>query len=91
MTNIDGQWFEEKINTRLNFENNLNLRNIILNPPQNYNLISCIYHLGREINVGHYINIGRNFIDNKIYIYNDQNIVEVRDFKYKNLTPYILM
>ena len=69
MTNIDGQWFEEKINTRLNFENNLNLRNIILNPPQNYNLISCIYHLGREINVGHYINIGRNFIDNKIYKY----------------------
>ena len=91
MTNIDGQWLEEKINTRVNFENNLNLRNIILNPPQNYNLISCIYHLGREINVGHYINIGRNFIDNKIYIYNDQNIVEVRDFKYKNLTPYILM
>ena len=69
MRNIDGQWFERKINTRLNFENNLNLRNIILNPPQNYNLISCIYHLGREINEGHYINIGRNFIDNKIYIY----------------------
>ena len=91
MTNIDGQWLEEKINTRVNFENNLNLRNIILNPPQNYNLISCIYHLGRDINAGHYINIGRNFIDNKIYIYNDQNIVEVRDFKYKNLTPYILM
>lgn len=75
-----GGW-RQKLNTMVDFPvKNLNLENYAINKPKNvYNLYATSNHSG-NLGGGHYTAICRNFISDKWFEFNDENVNEIVSF-----------
>jgi hypothetical protein len=59
-----------------------------------YEPISIVYHNGKSLNSGHYINVSKNNYQNKVawYKYNDSYPNEIEEYNFdKNYTPYLIL
>ncbi|EGR31392.1 ubiquitin specific peptidase 8, putative [Ichthyophthirius multifiliis] len=91
-----GKYFVEqegkKITSLVDFPiENLNLEDFVLNKKQIsnvYNLFAVSQHLG-EAAGGHYTTMALNFLNQKWYEYNDQNVLQKKNIEVKN-QAYIL-